>query len=154
MVLIFSSKSVFRLLIFALYLSEAYTGLWSLFNKLVENFVQNEDTVVYLKLFAILYADDTVIFAESRDELQAALNGMLDYCNIWKLEINYQKTKVVSYGSRKNVRSNVADFKFGNQFISVTCEYTYLGINMPCNGHLAKVLFLYAVKLPKPCLQC
>ena len=117
------------------FLAKAYNGLWSSF-KLVENYVQDDDTVVYLKLFAILYADDTVIFAESRDELQAALNGMLHYCNIWKLEINSQKTKVVIYGS--NGRSNVADFKFGNQFISVTCEYTYLGINMPCNGNLAK----------------
>ena len=84
--------------LFALYLNDlqefltkAYNGLWSSF-KLVENFVQNEDTVVYLKLFTILYADDTVISAESRDELQAALNGMLHYCNIWKLEINSQKT--------------------------------------------------------------
>ena len=76
------------------FLAKAYNGLWSSF-KLVENFVQDDDTVVYLKLFAILYADNTVIFAESRDELQAALNGMLHYCNIWKLEINSQKTKVV-----------------------------------------------------------
>ena len=51
-------------------------GLWSSF----------EDTVVYLKLFDILYADD-ILYAEPRDELQAALNGMLHNCNIWQLEI-------------------------------------------------------------------
>ena len=102
----------------------------------MENFVQNEDTVMYLKLFTILYADDTVICAESRDELQAALNGTLHYCYSWKLEINSQKTKVVIYGS--NGMSNVADFKFGNQFISVICEYTYLDIDMPCSGNLEK----------------
>ena len=38
--------------------------------------------------------------AESRDELQAALHGMYHYCNLWKLDINVQKTKVVIYGSR------------------------------------------------------
>ena len=80
----------------------------------------------------------------SRDELQAALNGMLHYCNIWKLEINSQKTKVVIYGS--NGRSKVADFKFVNQFISVTCEYTYLGINMPWNGNLAKSIVIQKVR--------
>ena len=30
----------------------------------------------------------TVIIAKSRDELQPALNGVLHYCNIWKLQIN------------------------------------------------------------------
>ena len=73
------------------------------------------------------------MFAESRDELQVTLNGKLHYCNIWKLEINSQKTKVVIYGS--NDKSNVADFKFGNQFISVVCEYTYLGSNMAQGSH-------------------
>ena len=47
---------------------------------------------MYLKLFTILYADDTVILAESRPEPQATLYGMHHYCNrsryICKLGIN------------------------------------------------------------------
>ena len=59
----------------------AYYGL-SMSCKLIEEFVQDDDTVVYLKLFALLYADDTIILAESAYELQAALHGMFHYCNL------------------------------------------------------------------------
>ena len=63
----------------------AYNGLSC---SLIQELVQDEDTIVYLKLLTILYADDTVIFAESRVELQAALYGMMHYCRLWKLDIN------------------------------------------------------------------
>ena len=49
---------------------------------------------MYLKLFTILYADDTVIFAENRNELQAAMNAMYHYCQLWKLDINERKQKL------------------------------------------------------------
>ena len=54
------------------FLSKAYNGL-SMACNLVQDFVQDEDTIVYLKLFALLYADDTIILAESKHDLQAAL---------------------------------------------------------------------------------
>ena len=38
--------------------------------------MNNDDTEVFLKLYLLLYADDTVIFAESPDELQVALDRM------------------------------------------------------------------------------
>ena len=85
------------------HLSKAYNGLSSSFN-LIQDWVQDEDTVVFLKLFTILYADDTVVFAESRAELQAAMHGMLHYCIMWKLDINVHKTKVVIYGSKPRGR--------------------------------------------------
>ena len=129
-------------LLFALYLndlqehlSKAYNGLSSSFN-LIQDWVQDEDTVVFLKLFTILYADDTVVFAESRAELQAAMHGMLHYCIMWKLDINVQKTKVVIYGSKPGVKE--LDFKFGEHNINVISEYTYLGICFPCNNNMNK----------------
>jgi hypothetical protein len=68
---------------------------------LIQVYVHDGNTVLYLKLFALLYADDTIIMAKSRHELQAAMNGMFHYCNIWKLQLNTQNTKVVIFGSRK-----------------------------------------------------
>jgi hypothetical protein len=47
---------------------------------------------MYLKLFILLYADDTVIFAESAEDLQAPLNIFEEYCSEWKLYINVSKT--------------------------------------------------------------
>ena len=35
---------------------------------------------VFLKLFVVLYADDTVILAETADDLQNALNIYALYC--------------------------------------------------------------------------
>jgi hypothetical protein len=39
-----------------------------------------ENLNIYLKLFVLLYADDTVIVAESREDLQAQLNVFGEYC--------------------------------------------------------------------------
>ena len=39
----------------------------------------NDDVEIYFKLYLLLYADDTVILAESREQLQAALNSMYLY---------------------------------------------------------------------------
>ena len=129
-------------LLFALYLNDlqdhlakAYNGLQTSCN-LIQKWVQDEDTVVFLKLFTILYADDTVIFAESRPELQAALHGMMHYCNLWKMSVNSKKTKVVIYGSKGKHKE--PDFKLGDLDINVVSDYCYLGICFPSNNNFSK----------------
>ena len=51
--------------------------------------------VKFFKIFLILYADDIVIFAESKYELQQSLDALLEYCNRWKLVVNTRKTKIM-----------------------------------------------------------
>ena len=63
-----------------------------------------------LKIFVLLYADDTVILAESSDDLQIGLDMYSSYCRIcrqWKLEINYDKTKIMVFA-----RGRTANFIF------------------------------------------
>ena len=48
--------------------------------------------VLYLKVFILLYADDTVILSSSIEGLQHALNVYADYCNTWKLQVNQSKS--------------------------------------------------------------
>ena len=129
-------------LLFALYLndlqeflSKAYNGL-TLSSQLIQNYVQDDDTVVYLKLFSLLYADDTIILAESQYELQAALNGMLHYCRLWKLDVNSQKTKVVVFGNKRPATKN--GYTFGREEIEIVSEYTYLGVLLKANGDIKK----------------
>ena len=61
----------------------------------------NEEFQTFFKLNVLLYADDTVIFAESPEQLQAALNGLFLYCKTWKLTVNPTKTKIVVFSLLK-----------------------------------------------------
>ena len=128
-------------LLFALYLNDLESFLSKAFNGLkrvdhmLQEFTQTDDIIVYLRLFTILYADDTVILAESGTELQAALNGMHHYCQIWKLKINTSKTKVVVFGAKPDKIKET--FKLGDMHLNVVSEYEYLGMSFKYNGNLA-----------------
>jgi hypothetical protein len=82
--------------LFAMFLSDLQSflekenlpGLKTISEKIEENLN------IYLKLFVLLYADDTVIMAESREDLQAQLNGFGGYCKKWKLKVNAEKAKI------------------------------------------------------------
>ena len=63
--------------------------------------LSNDEIEVYFKLYILLYADDTVILAESAVELQSALNAMFLYCKSWDLEVNPAKTKITIFPNRK-----------------------------------------------------
>ena len=41
----------------------------------------------------IMFADDTVIFSESKKGLQAGLDGLWSYCKKWGVKVNASKTK-------------------------------------------------------------
>ena len=67
-------------------------------------------------------ADDTIVLAESVNELQMALNAVKEYCNKWSLTVNTSKTKIVIF-SRGCVR-NLPNLYFGNDLLGVVDEYT------------------------------
>ena len=52
-----------------------------------------------LKLLILLYADDTVVLADSAEGLQLGLDSLLKYCNRWGLTINMSKTNIVVFTS-------------------------------------------------------
>ena len=52
---------------------------------------------MYLKLFVLLYADDTVIMAESREDLQAQLNVFGEYCKKMEIESKCRKKHKFSF---------------------------------------------------------
>ena len=56
---------------------------------------------VYLKLFLLLYADDTILLAESREDLQMFLNTFSEYCLEWKLKINVNKIKALIFSKER-----------------------------------------------------
>ena len=87
--------------------------------------------MVYMKLFTLLYADDTVLIAESPTDMQQCLNAFVSYCQVWKLTINKDKTKLMIFGARKT--SNIA-FKIDGEIIETVAKYKYLGIFFTQSG--------------------
>ena len=54
----------------------------------------------------LFYADDLVLIAESEADLQLLLNILSNWCNVNKMSINVDKTKVMHFRSASVPRSN------------------------------------------------
>lgn len=80
-----------------------------------------ESLLVYIKLFLILYADDTVLLSKSAEGLQRALTCFQEYCDIWK-QINTSKTKIVIFS--KNKIKNDYGFKIYDKIIDIQDSYS------------------------------
>ncbi len=77
-----------------------------------------------------MYADDTVLFADSKAGLQNILTSYEQYCQINKLNINSSKTKVVKFGK------NTAKQKFyiNGDEIEMVNNFKYLGVTITNKG--------------------
>ena len=93
---------------------------------------------IYLKLIILLYADDTVIFSDSADGLQHALNTFSEYCDKWRLTFNIAKTKIIVFNSRDRPKQTTK-FTLRGSEIEITNEYKYLGIYFSQSGAFASV---------------
>ena len=131
-------------LLFAMYLndfeffvSRQYKGLDMCASEIRKN-LSNDDIEIFLRLYVLLYADDTIVMAESADELQAALSAVHQYCELWKLSVNTSKTKVVIF-FRGKVRK-FPEFMFGAIKLDVVDDYIYLGTTFNYNGSFSKAI--------------
>ena len=90
----------------------------------------NIDLIV--KLFILLYADDTIICAENPEQLQVGLDCVKTYCDQWKLKLNANKCKVVIF-SRGKVR-NLPQLHIGNETLEIVFNFGYLGLKLNYNN--------------------
>ena len=110
-------------------------SLFSLFLNDLENYMftnngfnleLNDDYLdVYLKLIVLLYADDTVIFSKSEDQLVSVFNTFTNNCSLWKLKINYDKTKILVFGDRTRRNRNIV---VDNHEIETVDSFKFLGV--------------------------
>ena len=97
-------------LLFALFLNDMkdsiindVPGLATIIDESVACNMSQSDISKLVNLSLLLYADDTVIFAENPNDLQDRLQKVELYCNKWKLKHNVNKCKIVIF-SRGKVR--------------------------------------------------
>ena len=81
----------------------------------------------------LVYADDLIILSSSHDGLQQCLNSLSKYCHQWKLEVNNDKSKCMTF--YKNNTKYKQNFNINNSPLENVTEFTYLGItiNAACN---------------------
>lgn len=122
-------------ILFALYLNDLEHFLEDKRLRGLESISEETDSKlqIYLKLFVILYADDTAILAESTDDLQKQLDSFNEYCNVWKLKVNVTKTKVMNF-SRDRMLSNL-HFNIDGTDVEIVKEFNYLDILLSRNGN-------------------
>ena len=87
------------------------------------------------KLCLLLYADDSIIISNNKEELQKqnSLDILHYYCQKWRLYVNVQKTKIVVF--RKGGRLSMNDFWFYDDFLKeVVDSFQYLGLILSYTG--------------------
>ena len=91
----------------------------------------NFNATVWLKILVLLYADDTIIVADSPKDMQNSLNSLSQYCEQCELKVNHSKTKIIVFGAR-----NVQNYKFtyNENEIDISSTYKYLGLTFSSNG--------------------
>ena len=131
-------------LLFAIYLndfeyfvSRKYNGL-SFISAEIDRILSDEDLEFFIRFYVLLYADDTVVMAETPSQLQSALDSVSEYCDLWNLKVNIGKTEIVIF-SKGKVR-NYPVFKLCSKPVKVVEEYTYLGTVFNFNGRFTKAI--------------
>jgi hypothetical protein len=83
------------------------------------------------ELFIILYADDTVLMSETKEGMQQSLNIFQLYCDLWKLDVNINKTKIMVFSKKRNLNYS---FILQDKQLEVVEKFSYLGIIFRYNG--------------------
>ena len=84
-----------------------------------------------------MYADDTVLLAETPDDLQCILNSLHTYCHEWNLTVNTDKTKIIVFRNGGIIKENEKWFS-DNCELEIVDEFNYLGLLLNYNGKFTK----------------
>ena len=81
------------------------------------------DTVIH----TLLYADDLIIFDNSKKELQMKIDKLSDFCSKWEVVVGLPKTKVMIFGGGYNAAKKNS-FYFTGSCVELVKYYTRLGV--------------------------
>ena len=86
-----------------------------------------------INIFLLMYADDTVLIAETADGLQKMLDALLTYTKKWNLTVNIDKTKILVFRNGKKLTGHV-NWTYDGKNIEVVDQFNYLGMLFNYNG--------------------
>ena len=72
---------------------------------------EDENIPIFLRIFVLLFADDTVLFSNTKEDLQRTLNIFENYCTAWKLSVHTSKTKVMIFSGGRLAKDQKFYFK-------------------------------------------
>ncbi|XP_055904042.1 uncharacterized protein LOC129939883 [Eupeodes corollae] len=87
---------------------------------------------------ALLFADDVVMFANSPETLQLMINRVHDYCRLWSLIVNIEKSKVMIFRKSGGRTASNEKWKFNGENIEIVNDYKYLGVYFSKNLSMEK----------------
>ena len=93
------------------------------------------DVLFHVKMLLLMYADDTVLFASSKQQLQHSLDAYSKYCKTWNIDINVCKTKIMCFGRKVN-----HSFFLNGENIELVDSFVYLGVTFSRNGRFTQAI--------------
>ena len=82
----------------------------------------HKDVNYYYEICCLLYADDIMLVSESEADLQTMLDFVHDWCDKWRLRINYAKSKCNAFRNKGKDCSNF-NFPIRSQILEYTNVY-------------------------------
>ena len=84
---------------------------------------------------SLWYADDGVLLAYRREELQQSLDALACYCDRWRLCVNVKKTKTIAFRfSTSTTNQPMPIFTYKGATIEAVSEFCYLGVPVSEDG--------------------
>ncbi|XP_077980235.1 uncharacterized protein LOC144435518 [Glandiceps talaboti] len=99
-------------------------------------------------LFALLYADDVIIFADSVTNLQHLIDILSTFCTKWRMQVNLAKTKAMVF-RRGGHLSRFEKWYFDGNVIETVSYYKYLGLLLSSRNNWSKAVSSLAKQASK-----
>ena len=80
-----------------------------------------------LNVRLLMYADDIVILSEDINVLQKMIEKLEEYCEIWNMEVNLEKSAIMVFRNGGRL-SSAEKWKYKGENVKIVSEYTYLGV--------------------------
>ena len=92
-------------------------------------------TIWDIQICAMLYADELILLAESEHDLQTQINSLGTYANIFQMEVNQKKTKVMIFDKPAKIKKRISKtWTIGRTCIEEDKIYKYLGVLFTSDG--------------------